>query len=132
MAPKWRVVVVDDHAPFLQGLVQVLDATPEFVVVGQEATAEGAITLAEALAPDVILLDVQMPGGGLTAARQIARTCRQTRIVMLTSSGDEEDMRAAAAAGVAGYVLKGVAARELVDVLRAVCAGERPHSPTLL
>jgi two-component system, NarL family, nitrate/nitrite response regulator NarL len=81
--------------------------------------------------PDVILLDVSMPGGGLNAVRQIANAFPVVKIVMLTVSEEEDDVTAALRAGARAYVLKGVAARELVRILRAVAAGEVYVTPAL-
>jgi DNA-binding NarL/FixJ family response regulator len=81
--------------------------------------------------PELALLDVTMPGGGIQAAGRIAAACPATKIVMLTVSEDEDDLLAAMKAGARGYVLKGVSARELAAVLRAVNAGEVYVAPSL-
>jgi len=81
--------------------------------------------------PDVILFDITTPGSGVTAARQIAATCPYIKIVMLTASEDEDDVTAALKAGARAYIVKGVAARELVRILRAVIAGEAYVTPAL-
>ena len=81
--------------------------------------------------PDVVLLDIAMPGGGLNAARDIAAACPATRVVMLTVSEDEDDLLAAMKAGASGYVLKGAGASELIGVIRSVNAGEVYVAPAL-
>ena len=81
--------------------------------------------------PDIALLDVTMPGGGIEAARRIAMTCPATRIVMLTVSEDEDDLLEAMKAGASGYVLKGVSASELASVVRSVSGGEVYVAPSL-
>jgi DNA-binding NarL/FixJ family response regulator len=126
-----RVVVADDHPMFRAGVVSSLAAHPDFEVVGEGASAEEALTLAEELQPDVCLLDIAMPGGGLNAARDITASLPQTRVVMLTVSEDEDDLLTAMKAGASGYVLKGAAASELMNVLKTVNAGEVYVSPGL-
>jgi len=126
-----RVVLADDHALLRQGVAYVLAAEPDIAVVGEAASAADALQLVVTLLPDVILLDITMPGGGLQAAQAISTSCPATKIVMLTASEDEEDMRNAVQAGACGYVLKGVPARELVRVLRAVAGGAAYVTPAL-
>lgn len=131
MSERIELVIVDDHPLFRHGVAQTLEAESDFEVVGQGATADDAIRLACDLLPDLILLDIDMPGNGLHAARTIASACPVTRIVMLTVSEREDDVAAAFRAGARGYVLKGVSARELVGILRGVSAGEGYVSPAL-
>jgi len=126
-----RVIVADDHPIFRQGLVRSLSESPDFEVLGDAATAPEAVALAEATGPDVALLDISMPGGGIAAAAAIARSCPRTRIAMLTVSEDEDDVLAAMKAGATGYVLKGVSAGDLLAVLREVAAGNSHVSPAL-
>src|SRR5690349_24577097 len=90
-----RVVLADDHALLRQGVAYILRAEPDIVVIGEAASAEAALHLARTLLPDVILLDITMPGGGLAAAQAISRACPAAGIMMLTASEDEEDMRQA-------------------------------------
>ena len=126
-----RVVVADDFRPFREGVVSLLKAEPDFEIVGQGDTADDAIRLAMEHLPDLILLDITMPGGGLQAAQAIAAACPVTKIVMLTAFGEEEDVTYALKVGAQGYILKDVAARELVRILRAVWAGETYVTPAL-
>ncbi len=126
-----RIVVADDHPLYLEGLVASLRSSPDVSVVGQSATAAGALHLAKEHLPDVALLDITMPGGGLAAARSIAAACPATKIVVLTASDDEDDVVAAMKAGASGYVLKGVAGRELIGIVRSVAAGEVYVAPRL-
>jgi DNA-binding NarL/FixJ family response regulator len=126
-----RIVVVDDHPMFRAGVVSSLAAQPDISVVGEGSSADEALRLAEELMPDVCVLDINMPGGGLNAARSITSALPQTRVVMLTVSEDEDDLLAAMKAGASGYVLKGAAAAELVGVLRTVHAGEVYVAPGL-
>jgi DNA-binding NarL/FixJ family response regulator len=104
---------------------------PDMVVVGQAENADDAVRTVREELPDLALLDVTMPGGGIEAARKIAAACPATRIVMLTVSEDEDDLLAAMKAGASGYVLKGVSARELANVVRSVSAGEVYVAPSL-
>lgn len=131
MDDRLRVVIVDDHPLFREGVVRVLHAEPDVDVVGQGSTAAEAIQLATDLLPDIIMLDIAMQGGGVAAAQQIAVNCPVTKIVMLTASEAEDDVTAALKVGARAYVLKGVPARELVRILRAVWAGEAYVTPTL-
>lgn len=128
---KLRVVVVDDHAVLREGLAAILGEEADIEVVGQGGTAEDAVRLARSLLPHLILLDLDMPGGGLEAAQTIAKECPATRIVVLTALEEEDQLLAALKAGVRAYVLKGVAARELLRILRAVAAGESYVPPGL-
>ncbi len=126
-----RLVIVDDHVLFRDGLATILDAEADYDVVGQGGSAEDAIRLARELVPDIILLDLDMPGGGLEAARVIANEYPTTRIVVLTASEADDHLIAALKTGASAYILKGVAARELLRILRAVAAGESYVPPAL-
>lgn len=127
-----RILVVDDHPLFRDGVVHSLASEPEFSIVGQAASGEEALRLACDLLPDVVLLDIGMPGwGGLLTAEKITTACPATKIVMLTVSEDEDKLLAAFKAGARGYVLKGVSARELANVVRGAAHGEVYVSPSL-
>jgi DNA-binding NarL/FixJ family response regulator len=131
MTEAIRIVVADDHPLFLDGLVATLAADQELVVVATVGDAAAAVRAVRDHRPDLALLDVAMPGGGLEAARQISASDPATRIVMLTSSEDEDDLMAAMKAGARGYVLKGVAGRELRAILKGIHAGETYLAPGL-
>ncbi|MFN3883642.1 MAG: response regulator [Rhodocyclaceae bacterium] len=127
-----RILVADDHPLFREGAVASLTAGGDFAVVGQAGSGEEAVALADELQPDMVLLDISMPGlGGIEAARQIAARHPQMRIMMLTVSNDAENLLAALKAGAHGYVLKGVAAHELRAIARSVAAGEAYVTPAL-
>jgi two-component system, NarL family, nitrate/nitrite response regulator NarL len=126
-----RVAVADDHPMFRAGVVGSLREDDGLDVVGEASDAAGALELARAELPDVMVLDIAMPGSGLAAAGAIRDACPATRIVMLTVSEDEDDLLAAVKAGASGYVLKGAGARELIEVIRAVHAGEVYVAPAL-
>jgi DNA-binding NarL/FixJ family response regulator len=125
-----RIVVADDHPLYRDGVVGTLRASG-LDVVGEAAIARDAVRLVGELTPDLALFDVDMPGGGITAARAAHEASPATRIVMLTVSEDEDDLVAAIDGGATGYVLKGVAGRELVAILRQVAAGDRYVSSRL-
>jgi DNA-binding NarL/FixJ family response regulator len=126
-----HVVIVDDHALFRDGLAVILDAEPDFEVVGQGGSAGEAVELARDFLPEIILLDIDMPGGGLEAAQIISNEFPVTKIVILTASEDDDHLIAALRMGARGYILKGVAARELLRILRAVAAGDSYVPPAL-
>lgn len=128
---KVRVVIVDDHVLFRDGLATILSAETEFEVVGQGGSAADAIRLARALLPDIILLDIDMPGSGIAAAQEVANECPLTKIVMLTSSEEDDHLISALKTGSRAYILKGVPARELFRILRTVQSGESYVPPTL-
>lgn len=131
MSDKINVVIVDDHPLFRQGVAGILRAEPDIELIGEGASADEAIRLAVDLLPDIILLDITMPGGGLKAAQTITALSPITKIIMLTASEDEDDVTATLKAGARGYILKGVPARELVNIVRAVWTGEAYVTPTL-
>ena len=122
MSDKINLVIVDDHALFRDGLATILDAESDIEVVGQGEKAEDAIKLARDLLPDILLLDIDMPGGGLEAAHQIAEQFPVIKIVILTASEFEDHLIESLKTGARGYILKGVAARELLRILRAIHA----------
>jgi DNA-binding NarL/FixJ family response regulator len=125
-----RIVVADDHPLYRDGVVGTLRAQG-LDVVGEASTARDAARLVGQHEPDLALFDVDMPGGGIAAAAAAHAASPGTRIVMLTVSEDEDDLVAAIEAGAAGYVLKGVAGRELVAILRQVAGGDRYVSSRL-
>ncbi len=126
------VLVVDDHPLFRQGVVHSLGLAPGFRVVGETSSGEEALALAQSLMPHAVLLDISMPGwNGIQTAEKIAMACPATAIVMLTMSEDKDKLLAALKAGARGYVLKGVSARELTEVLRSAVAGEVYVSPSI-
>ena len=132
MSEPIQVLVVDDHPLFRQGVVHSLGSDPGLRVVGETASGEDALKLALELLPDVVLLDISMPGwGGLETAQKINNACPATKIVMLTVSEDKDKLFAAFKAGARAYVLKGVSASELVRVVRSTAKGDVYVSPAL-
>jgi two-component system, NarL family, nitrate/nitrite response regulator NarL len=131
MANPIRIAVFDDHPTFREGVVQVLKGVDGFEVVGEGATATDAIEIAQERAPDVVLLDLCMPGGGIEAAACIALDCPNVRTIMLTVSECEHDVVSALQAGARAYVLKGSRASEVVDAVHAVVRGNFYFTPNL-
>jgi DNA-binding NarL/FixJ family response regulator len=125
-----RVVVADDHAIVCEGLRAVLSARPGYEVVGTASTGEEAVRAAVTLRPDVLVMDVQMPGaGGIAATREVARAAPDVAVLVLTMFDDDESVLAALRAGARGYVLKGAAPDTLVRAVAAVAAGEAILGP---
>jgi two-component system nitrate/nitrite response regulator NarL len=131
MTTSTRIVVVDDHPLFREGVVRTLRGIADFDVVGEGTSADDAIRLAQEQLPDLILLDVSMPGGGIHAAERISADCPVVKIVMLTVSEHDDDVTAALRAGARGYILKGVGGTELIGIVRDVLSGEAYVSPDL-
>ncbi len=132
MSDSIRVLVCDDHPLFRQGVVHSLGSAPGLTVVGEAASGEDALKLACELLPDVVLLDISMPGwNGLVTAEKISTACPASAIVMLTVSEDKDKLLAAFKAGARAYVLKGVSAQELANVITTAARGEVYVSPSL-
>jgi two-component system nitrate/nitrite response regulator NarL len=131
MTDRLRVLIADDHPLYRDGVARTLTERAAFQVVGACGCAEDAVSLAERHCPDLALLDISMPGGGIEAARRIAALGVATKIIMLTVSERDEDVMEALKAGAHGYALKGVGASELVDIVRTVASGGSFVSPTL-
>jgi two-component system, NarL family, nitrate/nitrite response regulator NarL len=131
MTDGLRVVIADDHPLYRDGVARTLAERAGFQVLGVCGSADDAVLLAERHRPDLALLDISMPGGGIEAARRIAALGTATKIVMLTVSERDEDVMEALKAGAHGYVLKGVGASELLDIVRTVASGGSFVSPTL-
>lgn len=126
-----RIILADDHPIFRDGLVHSIEETAAFEVVGVGGSADEAVALAEVHRPDIALLDLSMPGNGITAAARISQAGTAGAVAMLTVSEDGDDVTAAMQAGATGYLLKGVSAAELRDVLTRIAAGEAHVSPGL-
>ncbi len=122
---RTRILLVDDHDIVRLGLKTLLDDEPDLQVVGEAGTAREALQAVERLRPDIVLMDVRIPGGGgIQATRQIVKQFPATRIVMLTSYADDALIVDAIRAGAMGYVLKQVGNEELLRAIRAVERGE--------
>jgi two-component system nitrate/nitrite response regulator NarL len=130
MQRKIRVGVVDDHMLYRDGVVFALESEADIEVVGQGGTAADAFQIAQEQAPDILLLDMNMPGGGTSAAAKIALRCPATKTLMLTVVDDEEEVRGALRKGARGYLLKGTSSSELVNAIRIVDKGQSYVSPS--
>ena len=131
MADRLRVAVIDDHPLFREGVVHRLRGARGLEVVGEGETADDAVRIASQELPDIVLLDVSMPGGGIEAARSIARVCPIVKTIMLTVSESEQDVTQALEASVKGYVLKGTSGSELLKTMFAISRGESYITPGL-
>jgi DNA-binding NarL/FixJ family response regulator len=131
MSDTTRIVLVDDHPLFREGVAHILKSEPDLQVVAEGDSAEEAITLLRQHQPDLLLLDLDMPGGGLSVVARAIEVSSATLVVILTASSDEEGALAAFRAGARGYILKGVSSRELVAILRGIRAGKGYVPPNL-
>ena len=126
-----RVAIIDDHPLFREGVVTTLTGVKGIEVVGEGATAADALRVAEEHAPDVMLLDIRLPGGGIEAASELARTHPNMRMIMLTASEDEHDVASVLKASAQGYLLKGSGGEEVVQAVRAIARGDSYVAPNL-
>jgi DNA-binding NarL/FixJ family response regulator len=125
-----RVVIADDHPVVRDGLSALLASVPSVTVAGVAANGREAVHAAVTLRPDVLVMDVQMPGlTGVEAAREIGRVAPQVAVLMLTMFDDDYSVLAAMRAGARGYVLKGAQQDEIVRAIQAVAAGEAIFGP---
>jgi DNA-binding NarL/FixJ family response regulator len=131
--PTIRVVVVDDHEMFAQGLTAVLGADPMIEVVATAGTVEAGLASARMHSPDVVLMDYELPDGdGATATQQIKAEVPQVQVVMVTSFDDEGILVRAIEAGCSGFITKHKAIQEVAAAVRAAHAGEALISPSML
>jgi len=120
-----RILIADDHALFREGLKSLLEAEPDFRVIGEAASGREALRAALETQPDVILMDIQMPGlDGVGATKEILKENPDARVVMLTMYRQDAYVFEAVKAGARGYLLKDASADELIDAIRRVNAGE--------
>ncbi len=126
------IVIADDHPLYREGVARTLMEDKALIVVGQAQDAGGAVELAARLKPDLLLLDISMPGGGgLAALREAITLPDAPKIAMLTASEEDDQVMQALKAGALGYVLKGVGARELVGIVKDLARGQTYVSPVL-
>ncbi len=119
-----RILVADDHDLVRMGIVRMLSDIQEFEVVGEAKTGEEAVKLARELQPQVVLMDVKMPGiGGLEATRKILSACENTKVIAVTALSDDMFPERLMKAGASGYVTKGSGFDEIVDAVNSVLAG---------
>lgn len=128
---KTRIVLVDDHDIVRLGLMTLLNDQPDMEVIGEASTAAEAVRQTEALSPDVVLMDIRLPGeGGIEATRQVTAKFPKVKVVMLTSFADDELVMRAISAGAVGYVLKQVGNEELIRAIQAAARGEALLDPS--
>lgn len=128
--PSIRILVVDDHRMFRQGVVSLLEDQSDFEVIGEASDGREAVTVARQLQPDVVVMDVSMPDmNGIEATRKILESGRSTRVIALSMHTDRRFVDGMLEVGAAGYVLKSSAFEELVQAVRAVMADQRYLCP---
>jgi DNA-binding NarL/FixJ family response regulator len=126
------VVIVDDHPVVRAGLAGILAAEPDLTVVGEAASAQEAVTLARARQPDVVLMDLRMPGGdGVEATIGVLAAAPKARVVVLTTYDSDADILRAVEAGAAGYLLKDAARSDLVAAIRSAARGDTVLAPAV-
>jgi two-component system, NarL family, response regulator DevR len=129
---KQRIILVDDHEVVRLGLKSLLERHPQFEVVAEASTAREALQHVEQYSPDVVVMDIRLPGGsGIDACEKITESHPDTQVIMLTSYAEDEMLFSAIRAGAAGYVLKQIGGDDLVRALEAVSRGEALLDPAV-
>ncbi len=132
MTEPVRVLIADDHTLFREGLMAILSVAEDMEIAGEAADGEEAIAKANSLHPDVILMDVMMPGvNGIEATQRILKISPDIGIIVLTMLEDDDSVFAAMCAGARGYVLKGADKTEVLKTIRAVAGGEALFGPAI-
>jgi len=127
-----RLLIADDHAPFRRGLLALLRGEADLEVVGEAADGIAAVAQAEALQPDLVLMDLTMPGvSGLEATRRILHTSPHIRVLVLTMADDTESVFAALQVGARGYLLKGALKADVLRAIRGVASGDAIFGPAV-
>jgi two-component system, NarL family, response regulator DevR len=129
---KQRILLVDDHEIVRLGLKALLERQPHFEVVAEASTARDAVEKVEAFSPDVVVMDIRLPGGsGIEACEEIVERFPNSKVIMLTSYAEDEMLFSAIRAGAAGYVLKQIGGDDLVRAIEAVSRGEALLDPAV-
>lgn len=129
---RLRILLVDDHVLFREGIASLVAARPDMEIVGQAVDGLEAVEKTRELKPDLILMDIRMPNcDGLEATRRIKKEWPEARIVMLTVSEEDQDLFEAIKAGAQGYLLKNLRPAALFELIQGVSRGEAPISPSL-
>jgi DNA-binding NarL/FixJ family response regulator len=131
MKAATRIAVIDDHPLFREGVIRSLSEMEGFEIVAEGGSKDEALHIVEHIRPDVMLMDISMPGNGLQAVAGAVEAWPHIKIIMLTVSEANEDIAGALKLGARGYVLKGIGSRELADVVRTVASGEPYLAPSL-
>ena len=129
--PKIRVAVIDDHPLFREGVVQTISTCPDIDVVAQGASAAEALDIVRSQEPDIVILDINIPGGGIAALEEMMASRTRSRVMMLTVSTNQVDAAKSLRLGARGYVVKGVGGPELIEAVRAIFNGKQYLSPGL-
>ncbi|HHX74308.1 MAG TPA: response regulator transcription factor [Firmicutes bacterium] len=127
-----KVVIVDDHPLVRSGVEQALQMTQDLNVVGMAGDCDEGLAVIAAQKPDVVIVDLRMPGGGLTLIRQARKLISQARFIILTSYSSQGEIMQAVAENVDAYVLKGALPEELISVIRLVSQGRRYYDPEIV
>ena len=123
-AMPYAVLLVDDHKMLRDGIKAILDRTADFRVIAEAENGSSAVTLCEKLGPDLVLMDLRLPGiNGIEATTEIVRRCARTKVIILTMYDDENSVVAAFRSGVRGFLLKKASSADLLDALRTVSKG---------
>ncbi len=129
---KQRIILVDDHEVVRIGLKSLLERHPEFEVVGEASSAREAVEKTANLNPDVVVMDIRLPGvSGIDACEEIVKRFPETKVLMLTSYAEDEMLFSAIRAGASGYVLKQIGSDDLVKALESVASGEGLLDPAV-
>jgi DNA-binding NarL/FixJ family response regulator len=132
LTAKQRILLVDDHEVVRLGLKALLERQPHFEVVAEASTARDAVEKVEAFSPDVVVMDIRLPGGsGIEACEEIVERFPNSKVIMLTSYAEDEMLFQAIRAGAAGYVLKQIGGDDLVRAIEAVSRGEAMLDPAV-
>lgn len=132
MTEPITVFIADDHRLFRDGLLALLDTASDIAVAGEAATGDEAAALVEQLQPDVVLMDIQMPGmNGIEATRRITAASPHVGVIIVTMFEDDDSVFAAMRAGARGYILKGAGQEEVARTIRAVAQGEALFGPAI-
>jgi len=127
---KQRIILVDDHEVVRLGLKSLLERHPQFEVIGEASNAKEALEQVEKLLPDVVLMDIRLPGtSGIEACEEITKRFPEIRVIMLTSYAEDDMLFSAIRAGASGYVLKQIGAEDLMKAIEAVGRGEAMLDP---
>jgi DNA-binding NarL/FixJ family response regulator len=130
--PKQRIILVDDHEVVRLGIKSLLERHPHFEVVGEASTAKEALEQVDRLLPDVVLMDIRLPGAsGIEATEEIKNRYPEIKIIMLTSYAEDDMLFSAIRSGASGYVLKQIGADDLIKAIEAVGRGEALLDPAV-
>lgn len=132
MTSKQRILLVDDHEVVRLGLKSLLERHPNFEVIAEAGTAREAMEMVETYSPDVVVLDIRLPGGsGIEVCEEISQRFPESKVIMLTSYAEDEMLFSAIRAGASGYVLKQIGGEDLVRAIEAVGRGEALLDPAV-